>query len=290
MAWFVMQTDGENGFAGDVSTLYDFMSTTSSEARVRTRSRCGRVQHLRRPASTRCRSSSTRPGWRRQAGHASRQLAAPSIARTATSAAVTSTRASAATSCAPSASTRARGGHRGYRHVAVRNGVPVYLRDVGRASSAIRKPGARVFNRGQPMHGDQRDQGEPGSNVFAVMEGVKDTVRRLNAEQLARWASARQVYDETDLHRQRDRPGPAEPARRWRAGGDRAAGLPAQSGTSTLVIAVAIPISMVGAFLAMLLRPHAERDQPGRDGLRRRHGGRQLDRRAGEHLPPPPDG
>ena len=38
------------------------------------------------------------------------------------------------------------------------------------------------------------------------------------------------------------------------------------------------------------VRTDAERDQPRRAGFRRGHGGGQLDRRSGEHLPTPADG
>ena len=44
--------------------------------------------------------------------------------------------------------------------VAVRDGVPVYLRDVGHAELGYRKPGARVFHMGEPDHRHQRDPGD----------------------------------------------------------------------------------------------------------------------------------
>jgi len=132
--------------------------------------------------------------------------------------------------------------------VAVRHDVPVYLRDVARAELGFRKPSAKVFNEGKKILAANAVK-EPGSNVLEVMEDVRDTVRRLNAGRL-RDAGLKmvQVYDETDyvvsaisLVRQS-----------LLIGGFLAVLvllLYLRSGTSTLVIAVAIPISVVGSFL-----------------------------------------
>jgi HAE1 family hydrophobic/amphiphilic exporter-1 len=132
--------------------------------------------------------------------------------------------------------------------IAVRNGVPVYLKDVARAELGFRKPLARVFERGNKILAMNAVK-EPGSNVLEVMRGVRETVGRLNAGRLKdAGLEMIQVYDETDyvvsaisLVRQS-----------LLIGGTLAILvllLYLRSGTSTLVIAVAIPISIVGSFL-----------------------------------------
>jgi HAE1 family hydrophobic/amphiphilic exporter-1 len=134
--------------------------------------------------------------------------------------------------------------------IAVRNGVPIYLRDVARAELGYRKPFARVFQKGQQIIAMNAVK-EPGTNALEVMDGVKATVARLNRELLApRGLRMTQVYDQTDyidsaisLVRQS-----------LFIGGFLAILvllLYLRSGSSTLVIAVAIPISVVGAFLMM---------------------------------------
>jgi len=134
--------------------------------------------------------------------------------------------------------------------VAVRNDVPVYLRDVGRAELGYRKAGARVFNKGIQVLAVNAAK-EPGSNIFEVMNGLKAALDKINSELLApRGLVLNQVYDETeyitsaiDLVKQS-----------LMIGGILSILtllLYLRSGSSTLVIAVAIPISIVGAFLAM---------------------------------------
>jgi len=134
--------------------------------------------------------------------------------------------------------------------VAVRGGVPLYLRDVGRAELGYEKAQARVFNKGQPIVAINAGK-EPGSNIFEVMAGIKEAAERVGRERLApRGLRFIQVNDESeyitssiDLVRQSLLVG----------------GLLAiltllvflRSGTSTLVVAAAIPITLVGSFLAM---------------------------------------
>jgi HAE1 family hydrophobic/amphiphilic exporter-1 len=132
--------------------------------------------------------------------------------------------------------------------IAVRNDVPVYLKDVARAEPGYRKAGAEVFERGHKILAANAVK-EPGSNVLEVMEDVRETVRRLNAGRLKdAGLEMIQVYDETDyvvsaisLVRQSLMVGGALAILMLL--------LYLRSGTSTLVIAVAIPISIVGSFL-----------------------------------------
>ena len=57
--------------------------------------------------------------------------------------------------------------------VAVRDGVPVYLRDVAAAPSwATASRSRRSTFKGEPVDGHQRDR-EPGSNVLEVMDGAQ---------------------------------------------------------------------------------------------------------------------
>lgn len=134
--------------------------------------------------------------------------------------------------------------------VAVRNGVPVYLRDVGRAELDYRKAGAKVFNKGEQIIAVNAVR-EPGANVLEVMAGLKQSLDRINRERLAPMGlRLDQVYDQTeyivraiDLVQQS-----------LMIGGFLSIItllLYLRSGTSTLVIAVAIPISIIGAILAM---------------------------------------
>ena len=136
--------------------------------------------------------------------------------------------------------------------IAIRNGVPIYLKDVARAELGYRKATAKVFQKGGQMMAMNAVK-EPGSNVLEVMAALKQTVARLNEQLLRpRGLQLTQVYDETDYVR-------------------GAIGLVFQSliigcllavtvlllflrsGTGTLVVAVAIPISIIGTFLMMLV-------------------------------------
>jgi HAE1 family hydrophobic/amphiphilic exporter-1 len=135
--------------------------------------------------------------------------------------------------------------------VAVKNGVPIYVRDVATVELGYRKAFAESYFQGRRMIAMNAVK-EPGENVLDVMQGLKEAIARINAELLApRGLSLAQVYDETDyihsaigLVRQS-----------LYLGGFLAVVvllLFLRSITSTLVIAVAIPISVVGTFLLML--------------------------------------
>jgi len=135
--------------------------------------------------------------------------------------------------------------------IAMRNGVPVYVRDIGYAELGYRKPLAKAFFLGNPMIAMNAVK-SPGENVLEVMKRLKETVRRVNRDLLApRGLHLHQMYDETDyiyssisLLRQS-----------FFLGGILAVLvllLFLRSVTSTLVIALAIPISMISTFLALL--------------------------------------
>ncbi len=134
--------------------------------------------------------------------------------------------------------------------IAVRNGVPIYLKDVARAELGYRKPGARVFHKGRQVMAMNAVK-EPGSNILQVMTDLKQAVARLNSELLApRGLQLIQMYDETDYIESAI----ALVRQSLFIGGFLAIVillLFLRSGTSTLVIAVAIPISIVGIFPMM---------------------------------------
>ncbi len=136
--------------------------------------------------------------------------------------------------------------------IAVRSGVPIYLRDVARAELGFRKPDARVFGKGDQVLAINAVK-EPGSNVLDVMSGLKDAMVRLNAGILAeRGLRLSLVYDETEY---------VESAIDLVQQSLTIGGILAilvlllflRSFSSTLIIAVAIPISIVGTFLMMAL-------------------------------------
>lgn len=135
--------------------------------------------------------------------------------------------------------------------IAVSGGVPIYVRDVARVELGYRKPTAQAFYQGESMIAMAVIK-QPGENVLEVMAGLKAAVERINREVLAgRGLRLSQVYDETDYIR-------------------RSLGLLRQSLlvggtlailvlvmflrslTGTLVIAAAMPVSLVGTFLLML--------------------------------------
>ena len=134
--------------------------------------------------------------------------------------------------------------------IAIRNQIPIYLKDVARAELGYRKASARVFQKGIPVLAMNAIK-EPGSNILDVMSELKTEVARINQELLApRGLQLTQAYDETDY---------VESAislvqQSLVIGGILAVFillLYLRSGSSTLVIGIAIPISMIGAFLLM---------------------------------------
>ena len=134
--------------------------------------------------------------------------------------------------------------------IAVRNGVPIYLQDVARAELGYRKVSARVFDKGEKVIALNVIR-ESGSNILEVMSELGEVVRRLNGNLLRpRGLELIQVYDETDYINSAI----ALVRQSIFIGGLLAVAillLFLRSATSTLVVAVAIPISIVGAFLMM---------------------------------------
>ena len=134
--------------------------------------------------------------------------------------------------------------------VALRDGVPVYVRDVAEARLGFSKPFAEGFYFDDPMIAFAAVR-ETGANVLETMKGLKQTLARVNRDLLApRGLVLKQAWDETDyiysaigLVRQN-----------LFVGGTLAILVLLvflRSRSSTLVVAIAIPISIIGTFLLM---------------------------------------
>ncbi len=134
--------------------------------------------------------------------------------------------------------------------VALRNGVPVYVGDVAAVELGYRKAFADVYYKGDKMIAMNAIK-EPGSNILEVMKQLKDTVARLNDDLLdPRGLALRQVYDETEYI------GSAiDLVQQSLVIGAFLAVIVLllflRSGTSTLVVGTAIPISLIGTFIFM---------------------------------------
>jgi len=134
--------------------------------------------------------------------------------------------------------------------VAERGGVPVYVRDVAEVRLGFKKPDGIVRNFGESAIA-VNCQRESGANVLEVMAGLREATRDLDEGVLsARGLQLEQVYDETEYI-------------------ESSVGLVNQSIViggiltilvllvflrslrSTLVIALAIPTSLIGAFLVL---------------------------------------
>ncbi len=135
--------------------------------------------------------------------------------------------------------------------VATRGGVPIYVRDVASVALGWRRADARGYLRGEPMLALSITR-QAGANVLDVMDGIGVEVARLNEGILGdRGLELSATYQETEyidsamtLVRQS-----------LVVGGLLAIGvllLFLRSPSSTLVVAVAIPISVIGSFLMML--------------------------------------
>ena len=136
--------------------------------------------------------------------------------------------------------------------VTIRNQVPIYVKDIARVELGYRKPGARVFDKGQQVIALNALK-EPGANVIEMMAGLRQVVERLNTDLLApRGLRLTQVYDETEYINSSI----SLVRESLFIGGLLAVAtllLFLRSVSSTLVIALAIPISIVGSFLMMYL-------------------------------------
>jgi HAE1 family hydrophobic/amphiphilic exporter-1 len=130
------------------------------------------------------------------------------------------------------------------------NGAPIYVRDIAQVKLGYAKPTATVHEKNRPTIAVNAKR-QTGANVLQVMKGVREAIAEMNAGLLKeRGLRLRQVYDETeyiesaiDLVRQN-----------LFVGGTLAVLvliLFLRSINSTLIIATAIPISVVGTFLMM---------------------------------------
>ncbi len=135
--------------------------------------------------------------------------------------------------------------------IATHAGVPVFVRDVAKASLGWRRADASGYLRGEEMLALSITR-QSGANVLDVMAGIEREVARLNEGVLAdRGLALSATYQETEyivsamtLVRQS-----------LVVGGLLAVVvllLFLRSPSSTLVVAVAIPISVIGSFLMML--------------------------------------
>jgi HAE1 family hydrophobic/amphiphilic exporter-1 len=134
--------------------------------------------------------------------------------------------------------------------IRARGGVPVFVRDVAEVQLGHRKPRAQTFYMGDRMIALNAIK-EPNANVLDVMAGLQDALKRLNEDLLTqRGLRLLQSYDETEyIH---SAIGLVEQS--LVLGGVLAVLVLLmflRSWTSTLVIAVAIPISIIGTFLMM---------------------------------------
>ncbi|MFQ5949358.1 MAG: efflux RND transporter permease subunit [Nitrospiria bacterium] len=131
-------------------------------------------------------------------------------------------------------------------------GKRILVRDVARVKLGFKKPLRTVRQNGDPSVAVNALQ-ESGANTLRVMEGLREAVKELNAGVLKdNGLHLTQVYDETDyinsaidLVKQN-----------LIVGGLLAVVvliLFLRSGSSTLIVATAIPISVVGTFLILLL-------------------------------------
>lgn len=136
--------------------------------------------------------------------------------------------------------------------VAVHDGVPVYVRDVARAQLTYEPPTSKAFQEGKPILAIDAKR-QPGANVPEVMERMQETVERLNNSLLARRGLRLiNTYNETNYINSSIE----LVSQSLLLGGVLAVLvllLFLRSPTSTLVIAIAIPISVIGTFLMMHL-------------------------------------
>lgn len=139
-------------------------------------------------------------------------------------------------------------------HVVVRggDGSRVRIGDIARVELGYARSGAAVRQKGKPAIAINATR-ETGANVLEVMQGIRETVDALNEGSLKREGLyLRQVYDETDY---------IESAIDLVRSNILVGGLLAttvlllflRSASSVTIIVTAIPISIVGTFLAMAL-------------------------------------
>jgi len=131
-----------------------------------------------------------------------------------------------------------------------RNGAPVYVRDVASVKLDYKDPTNVVRQSGRPCIAVNAVR-QPGANVLEIMEGLREAVRELNEGRLnPRGFKLYQVYDETDyiysslsLVQQNLLVGSLLAI--------MVLYLFLRTGSTTLVIGLAIPISIMGTFIAL---------------------------------------
>ncbi len=136
--------------------------------------------------------------------------------------------------------------------IARRNGAPVYVRDVASVKLDYKDPSNVVRQSGRPCIAVNAVR-QPGANVLDIMDGLREAVRELNESRLnPRGFKLYQVYDETDyiyssltLVQQNLVVGSLLAI--------MVLYLFLRTGSTTLVIGLAIPISIMGTFIALWL-------------------------------------
>ena len=133
-----------------------------------------------------------------------------------------------------------------------RNGSPVYVRDVASVKLAYKDPTNIVRQSGRPCIAVNVVR-QPGANVLEIMEGLREAVRELNQGRLnPRGFKLYQVYDETDYIYSS-----LSLVQQNLVVGSLLAimvlYLFLRTGSTTLVIGLAIPISIMGTFIALWL-------------------------------------
>jgi HAE1 family hydrophobic/amphiphilic exporter-1 len=134
--------------------------------------------------------------------------------------------------------------------IAVKNGVAVYLRDVGHAEIGFRKASGKPYYMGESAMAMNVTK-EPGANVLQVMTDVKARLEVLNREILnPRGLNMIQAYDQTDyIYSAMNLV-----SQNLLVGGSLAILillLFLRNLSSTFVVAAAIPISVIGTFMMM---------------------------------------
>ena len=136
--------------------------------------------------------------------------------------------------------------------IARRNGAPVYVRDVASVKLDYKDPTNVVRQSGRPCIAVNAVR-QPGANVLDIMEGLREAVRELNEGRLnPRGFKLYQVYDETDYIYSS-----LSLVQQNLVVGSMLAimvlYLFLRTGSTTLVIGLAIPISIMGTFIALWL-------------------------------------
>ena len=136
--------------------------------------------------------------------------------------------------------------------IARRNGAPVYVRDVASVKLDYKDPTNIVRQSGRSCIAVNAIR-QPGANVLDIMDGLREAVRELNEGRLnPRGFKIYQVYDETDYIYSS-----LSLVQQNLVVGSLLAiivlYLFLRTGSTTLVIGLAIPISIMGTFIALWL-------------------------------------